>query len=103
MYIQRVATVYDPDVDAFPPEFREVLTEQDVEAIRTGPAYFATLAGAGAPLPVESNGRRSGVAGVILSDRARVRLRCRAALACVRATGRPRPRDLIPYRQRACG
>lgn len=44
MLIVRVATVYDPDVDALPPEFRSVLTDQDVTAIRTGPAYFATLA-----------------------------------------------------------
>jgi hypothetical protein len=49
MHIFRVATVYDPDVDALPPEFRTVLTEQDVAAIRTGPEYFATLAGAGSP------------------------------------------------------
>lgn len=49
MYILRVATVYKPDVDALPFEFRSVLTEQDVEAIRTGPGYFATLAGVDSP------------------------------------------------------
>lgn len=49
MHIMRVATVYGPDVEALPPEFRSVLTEQDVAAIRTGPSYFATLAGADSP------------------------------------------------------
>lgn len=44
MHILRVATVYDPEVNALPDEFRSVLTEQDVEAIETGPEYFATLA-----------------------------------------------------------
>lgn len=49
MYILRVATVYEPDVDALPSDLRQVLTEQDVEAIRTGPTYFAKLAGADSP------------------------------------------------------
>jgi hypothetical protein len=49
MHIMRLATVHEPDVDALPPEFRAGLTEQDVAAIRTGPAYFATLAGADSP------------------------------------------------------
>ena len=49
MHIMRVATVYEPDVDALPPEFRDVLTEQDVAAIRTGPKFFANLAGADSP------------------------------------------------------
>ena len=49
MHIVRVATVYEPDVDALPSEFRSVLTDQDVAAIRTGPEYFAPLAGAGSP------------------------------------------------------
>src|SRR5262249_47260272 len=49
MHIVRVATVYDPDVDALPPEFRGVLTEQDVVAVRAGPGYFATLAGTDSP------------------------------------------------------
>jgi hypothetical protein len=44
MHILRVATVYDPDVDDLPDEFRSVLTEQDVQAIETGPEFFATLA-----------------------------------------------------------
>jgi hypothetical protein len=44
MHILRVATVYDPDVSALPPEFRRVLTAQDVQAIKTGPEFFATLA-----------------------------------------------------------
>ncbi len=41
--------MYGPDVDALPMEFRSVLTEQDVAAIRTGPGYFANLAGTEAP------------------------------------------------------
>ena len=45
MHIVRVATVYDPEVDALPPEFRGALTEQDAAAIRTGPEFFAALAG----------------------------------------------------------
>jgi hypothetical protein len=49
MHILRVATIYGPDVDALPPEFRSVLTEQDVAAIRTGSGFFANLAGADAP------------------------------------------------------
>lgn len=49
MHILRVATVYEPDVDTFPPEFRNILTEQDVAAIRAGPEFFATLAGADSP------------------------------------------------------
>lgn len=49
MDILRVVTVYEPDVDGLPPEFRGVLTEQDVAAIRTGPAYFATLAETDSP------------------------------------------------------
>lgn len=49
MYIMRIATVYEPDVDAFPPEFRSALTDQDVTAIRTGPSYFTSLAGADSP------------------------------------------------------
>lgn len=49
MDILRVATVHEPDVDALPPEFRAVLTDRDVAAIRTGPKYFATLAPADAP------------------------------------------------------
>jgi hypothetical protein len=49
MHIMQVATVYDPDVDALPQEFRTVLTEQDIAAIHNGPGYFATLAGADSP------------------------------------------------------
>lgn len=49
MHILRVATVYDPDVDGLPAEFRDVLTEQDAAAIRTGPAFFGTLADPDAP------------------------------------------------------
>jgi len=49
MHILRVATVYEPDVDALPPEFRSVLSDQDVAAIRTGPEFFAKLAGADSP------------------------------------------------------
>jgi len=49
MHILRVATVYDPNVDALPPEFRDVLTEQDVEAIRTGPKFFGKIAGDASP------------------------------------------------------
>jgi hypothetical protein len=45
----RVATVYEPDVEALPPELRSALTEQDIAAIRTGPEYFANLAGADSP------------------------------------------------------
>ena len=41
--------MYEPDVDALPPEFRAVLTDADVAALRTGPEYFATLAGPGSP------------------------------------------------------
>ncbi len=49
MHILRVATVHAPDLDALPPEFRSVLTEQDVAAIRTGPEFFAKLADPGSP------------------------------------------------------
>jgi hypothetical protein len=49
MHIMRVATVYEPDVDALPQEFRRVLTEQDVAAIRTGSDYFTKLAGTDSP------------------------------------------------------
>ncbi len=49
MHIMRVATVYEPDVDALPDEFRNVLTEHDVRAIRTGPEFFASLAPPDAP------------------------------------------------------
>jgi hypothetical protein len=49
VHIVRVATVYEPDVDSLPPEFRNVLTDQDVAVIRTGPEYFAKLAGADSP------------------------------------------------------
>lgn len=49
MEIMRVATVYEPEADALPAEFRDVLTEQDVAAIRTGPEYFAELAGRDSP------------------------------------------------------
>jgi hypothetical protein len=49
MYIQRVATVHDPDVDELPAEFRSVLTKQDVQAIRTGPEFFAELADSNSP------------------------------------------------------
>lgn len=49
MFIQRVATVYDPDVDELPAEFRRVLTKQDVQAIRTGPEFFAELADSNSP------------------------------------------------------
>lgn len=49
MHILRVATVYEPDVEALPSEFRSALTEQDVAAIRTGPQYFANLAGTDSP------------------------------------------------------
>lgn len=44
MHILRVATVYEPEVEALPPEFRSALTEQDVAAIRTGPEFFSSLA-----------------------------------------------------------
>jgi hypothetical protein len=49
MHIIRVANVYEPKIDAMPPEFRDVLTEQDVEAIRTGSKYFAKIAGDNSP------------------------------------------------------
>jgi len=49
MHILRVATVYEPDVDALPPEFRSTLTDQDVTAIRTGPEFFTKLAGRDSP------------------------------------------------------
>ena len=49
MEIMRVATVYEPEADALPAEFRDVLTEQDMAAIRTGPEYFAELAGRDSP------------------------------------------------------
>jgi hypothetical protein len=41
--------VYDPDVDELPAEFRSVLTKQDVQAIRRGSEYFATLANPNSP------------------------------------------------------
>lgn len=44
MSILRSATVYEPDVEQLPDEFRSVLTEQDVAAIETGANFFATLA-----------------------------------------------------------
>jgi len=49
MHIVQVATVYEPNVEALPPEFRSVLTEQDVAGILHGPEYFATLANADSP------------------------------------------------------
>jgi hypothetical protein len=49
MHILRIATVYDPKADALPSEFRDTLTEQDIEAIRTGPKYFAGIAGSDSP------------------------------------------------------
>jgi hypothetical protein len=49
MHVHRVATVYDPDLDALPAEFRSVLTEQDVQAIRKGPEFFADLVDSNAP------------------------------------------------------
>ncbi len=49
MHILRVATVYEPDVDALPVDFRAVLTDQDVGAIRGGAEFFATLADADSP------------------------------------------------------
>jgi hypothetical protein len=49
MYIQRVATVYDPDLDSLPAEFRKVLTKQDAKAIRNGPKFFADLADSNSP------------------------------------------------------
>lgn len=49
MHILRVATVYDPDVNALPDEFRNVLTDQDVQAIQTGPEFFASLERADSP------------------------------------------------------
>lgn len=49
MHIQRVVTVYDPDVEALPDELRRVLTEQDVQAIHTGPEFFAQLADTQSP------------------------------------------------------
>jgi hypothetical protein len=44
MHILRTATVYEPDPDSLPAEFRDVLTDQDVTAIQAGSKYFATLA-----------------------------------------------------------
>jgi hypothetical protein len=49
MYILRIAKVYEPDVDALPAEFRKALTKQDMEAIRSGPEFFAGLAGPQSP------------------------------------------------------
>ncbi len=42
-------TIYDPDVDVLPDDLRSVLTKQDVQAIRAGPEFFATLAGTDSP------------------------------------------------------
>src|SRR5687767_1173823 len=49
MHILRVATVYEPDVDALPLDLHSVLTNQDMTAIRTGPEFFAKLAGPDSP------------------------------------------------------
>jgi hypothetical protein len=49
MHILRIVRVYDPDVNTLPDEFRRVLTDQDVQAIQTGPEFFATLARADSP------------------------------------------------------
>ena len=49
MHILRIATVYEPDLKTLPPEFRSVLTKMDVQAIRRGPKFFATLAPSDSP------------------------------------------------------
>ena len=49
MIIHKVATVYDLDLKQLPEQFRSVLTRQEVKALRTGPKYFATLAGPDSP------------------------------------------------------
>jgi hypothetical protein len=49
MHIMRVATIHEPEVDSLPPEFRSVLTKQDIKAIHAGPEFFATLASEDSP------------------------------------------------------
>jgi len=49
MHIQRVVTVYDPDVQKLQDELRSALTKQDIQAIRGGREFFANLAGADSP------------------------------------------------------
>lgn len=49
MHILKVAIVYEPEVDGLPPEFRSVLTNDDIAAIRRGPEYFAKIAGDDSP------------------------------------------------------
>jgi len=49
LHILRVVTVYDPDAAALPSDLRSVLTKQDVQAIRSGSEFFATLAGPASP------------------------------------------------------
>src|SRR4051794_1527022 len=44
MHIQRLITVYEPDVDGMPAQLRRALTEADCDAIRAGPRYFEALA-----------------------------------------------------------
>ena len=44
IYIIRQVTVHDPEVDQLPSDLLGVLTSQDIEAIRTGPEYFGSIA-----------------------------------------------------------
>src|SRR3954453_19252585 len=44
MYIQRLITVFEPDLDGMPAQLRRVLSEADCEVIRSGPQYFEKLA-----------------------------------------------------------
>ena len=44
MYIIRQAIVHEPEVDQLPADLFGVLTTQDIEAIRSGPGYFGSLA-----------------------------------------------------------
>lgn len=43
MHIFRMATVYEPNVELLPAEFRAVLTDDDVKAIQEGPEFFGSL------------------------------------------------------------
>ena len=44
MHIQKLITVYDPELDSLPSELRAALTGEDARAIREGPPYFKKLA-----------------------------------------------------------
>src|SRR5262245_6251362 len=44
MHIQRLITVYEPELRGLPTELRRALNKADREAIRSGPSYFGALA-----------------------------------------------------------